>query len=214
MKQSAYVISPVMSVCLAVTLLGGVAVLAYRAGQGSAVIATATPVALVAPAPSASPSMVPDPTASWKTYVDTAVGVSFKYPTTWSTDKTSAYIQFLSPESVAAKKSNTQNFQADNMIVHAGSTVGDLPNEQGKPNGSATLEGWLMSQKGNSAVQSYSILKMPLVNYGSYTLYSVINSYPSTSYYVDITNKVFTFTTESNLTDTDKAILQSIKVTQ
>jgi hypothetical protein len=156
--------------------------------------------------------VITDSVSNWKTYADTTVGVSFQYPATWTIDKTSTYISFLSPESVIAQKNNIQNFQADNMTVYYYSSAKDLTDEQGKPTNSANLEEWLVSQKGSSAVQSYSTSKIPLVNYGSYTLYSVTNSFPSVRYYLDISDKVFVFAAASSLRSIDSTILQSIKL--
>ena len=42
MKMQAYAISPVLLVCLAIAVIGGVAALAYHAGQGSEPVSVAT----------------------------------------------------------------------------------------------------------------------------------------------------------------------------
>ena len=238
MKSSqAYAASPILLACLAIAVIGGIATLAYHAGQGNASTvappptvtpaAKATASALSTPTPVSSPTAIPtpstqDPIAGWKTYSDAQNKVSFKYPTTWTADKDNAsnnfLIDFRSPESVAAKEKNTVNYQADVILISYFASLKNLnyTAKAGSSNNAASLSDWLKSQKGSPAVQDYSEVMMQLTNYGTYPVYSVGNSYPSTSYYMEISGKIFELQNGSGgpLSDIDKNILQSIKITQ
>lgn len=49
---------------------------------------TLTPIATIEPTLNPTTS-TPDPTADWKTYTEQSIGLSFKYPNDWTTEKTS-----------------------------------------------------------------------------------------------------------------------------
>lgn len=179
---------------------------------------TIAPVATTTPTATANPTPTPtaDATAGWKTYSDTSSGASFKYPTTWSAVGDGTGFSFKSPESVAASQKNTIDYQADVLGVMYYASLKDFIAKSGGSNTSVSLSDWLKSQKGTPGVQDYAQTMMPLVNYGSYPVFSVGNSYPSTSFYMELNSKIFIFRNNAggDLSEIGKNILESIKVAQ
>ncbi len=87
--QKSLIIPVALTVLISAIIFGG---LGWYAGNsqlssaGTQLTATpvaqvsATPTAKTTPTPTASTTTTPDPTADWKTYVDSTTGLSFKYP--------------------------------------------------------------------------------------------------------------------------------------
>jgi len=114
--------SPLMIIAIILAVIAVLAVVAYVFGAKLfAPTPTPTPIAIVTPSPT------PDVTASWKTYTNTAVGFSVKYPSNWRLVGTET-----STDMIGFGPSNVGQDIQWGINIYSGKTADQIIAEMGK----------------------------------------------------------------------------------
>ncbi len=140
----------IVTVILMVALIGALGFIFWQNFVNKKNVVAVTPATSTAASSKAQISATaPDKYSGWKTYTDSTVGFSFRYPADWQQTTTSTGVAFTSPSTLAATQGSVNGPGRDLMIstakksqapANGSSTAGSILAMQAMQNGTNTSQ--------------------------------------------------------------------------
>ena len=147
-KQQAGSAHVIITVVLVAALIGALGFIFWQNFVSKKSVASTAPAASTATGGSTQ-SAATDKYSGWKTYTDSTVGFSFRYPADWQQTTTSTGVAFTSPSTLAATQGSINGPGRDLIIstakkaqapANGSSTAGSILAMQAMQNGTSTSQ--------------------------------------------------------------------------